>query len=370
MMVKILLRVGIALLVMIVFLAASLYATLYNVVHGASPTVRDMLVQSAMQASATKWLPGLFLDEYLIGEIISSSAAMEMVDIADLLPAPVQAPAQYGLLPEDEEVGLPLPDPWENAIGGMKLEIYIGPTFKAYILLVRDPARVFTAKPKGKLGKGRYGIQVHDVLKFGGIAAAINGGGFYDPGGRGAGGQPLGLTYSEGECVWEDKEELTFIGFDKNDRLIVEHALKRVQADELGVRDGVCFQDNSTLIRAEDGLVTAYYSDADSSLAQRTAIGQRADGTVILMVTEGRTAAYLGANRNDIINAMLYFDAVTAGMLDGGSSTVMCYPDYYEKYDVDTSNLNRYQKLGLLNSTRSFVPTRALPTYFAVKSYE
>jgi exopolysaccharide biosynthesis protein len=360
-------RAAITLLVVVVFFAASLYLSLYHIVNGPSPTVRDMLVQAALQASATKWLPGLFLDEALIAEIVSSGAVLEMVDVADLRPLPAPQPTNSA---EDTQEKPPAPDPWENATDGLLLETYIGPTFKAYILLVRDPARVFIAKPQGKLGKERYGIQVFDVLKMAGVAAAINGGGFYDPDGHGTGGQPLGLTYAAGECVWDDKAALTFIGFDQSGRLLVEHALTREQADVLGVRDGVCFQDNSTLIRTEEGAVKAYYSDADNSLAQRTAIGQREDGTVLLMVTEGRTAAYLGANRNDVINAMLYFDAVTAAMLDGGSSTVMCYPAYFENYPADDANLNKYQKMGLLNSTRSFVPLRPLPTYFAVKNYE
>jgi exopolysaccharide biosynthesis protein len=363
---KILHRVIVSLLLLLLVLTVALYATLYNVVNGPSPTVRDMLVQATMQASATKWLPGLFLDETLVREIVSASAALEMVDIEDLRPAPLTAPAATAQGEEDQ----PPPDLWEDAIDGLKLETYLGPTFKAYVLLVQNPARVFVVKPPGKLGKERYGLQVFDALKLPGVAAAINGGGFYDPDGHGSGGQPLGLTYADGECVWEDTEKLTFIGFDQNNCLLIEQALTRVQADSAGVRDGVCFQNNSTLIRMEGGALTAYYSDADNSLAQRTAIGQRADGTVILMVTEGRTAAYLGANRNDIINAMLCFEAVTAAMLDGGSSTVMCYPDYYEKYEVDKTNLNKYQKMGLLNSTRSFVPPRALPTYFAVKSYD
>ncbi|MCL1922239.1 MAG: phosphodiester glycosidase family protein, partial [Kiritimatiellaeota bacterium] len=201
--------------------------------------------------------------------------------------------------------------------------------------------------------------------------AVINGGGFYDPDGSGMGGVPLGLTYSEGRCVWEDTDFYTFIGFDRDDRLVVvNEGLTRQEADALGIRDGVCFEQDSALVSMHDGELTAHYSDARTSLAQRTAIGQAADGTVILMVTEGRTAAYLGANHNDMVNAMLYYHAVSAGMLDGGSSAAMGYSGYIEKYDMDTTTLNWYQKLGMVNSARSFIPPRPLPTYFGVKSDE
>ena len=55
----------------------------------------------------------------------------------------------------------------------------------------------------------------------------------------------------------------------------------------------------------------------------RTAIGQTADGTVLLLVIEGRQADSLGATYNDIIDIMLKNGAVTAANLGGGSQSHM-----------------------------------------------
>ena len=84
------------------------------------------------------------------------------------------------------------------------------------------------------------------------------------------------------------------------------------------------------------------------------------------MVTDGRTASSLGATRNDIIDLMLSYGAVTAGMLDGGSSAMMYYEDYFTKYNIDTSNLDEYQLKGLTNKYKAFTKPRRMPTYFLV----
>ena len=55
----------------------------------------------------------------------------------------------------------------------------------------------------------------------------------------------------------------------------------------------------------------------------RTAIGQREDGAILLLVVNGRQIDSRGATLDDIIEIMLSFGAVNASNLDGGSSTLM-----------------------------------------------
>jgi exopolysaccharide biosynthesis protein len=176
----------------------------------------------------------------------------------------------------------------------------------------------------------------------------------------------MGLTYSRGECVWEDSLYRTFIGFDENDKLIVTEPMTKSNAEKLGIRDGVSFQNGNTLMISDNGEVVIHYSDYNTGTAQRTAIGQKADGTIIMLVTDGRTAASLGATKNEVIDIMVQYGAVTAGMLDGGSSSLMYYENYYEKYNVDESTLDEYQKKGLVNTYKAFTTPRRLPTFICV----
>jgi exopolysaccharide biosynthesis protein len=372
---KVLRRIGVTLLVTVAFVLVSVYATLYNIANGPSPTVRNILVQAAEQASATKWLPGLFLDAGLVAEIVDAGMVTDTLQISDILPyqpspdnivSVVASVTQSSLDPSPDQSPEPAYDPWDEEGDGMKLVTYLGDTFKAYVLLVRDPSRVYTAISNKGFSEDNRGVTAAELMKYEPIAAAINGGGFYDPDGVGKGGLPLGLVYSGGECVWDDGENLTFVGMDKDDRLVARNSLTREEADELGIRDGCCFLRNNVLISSEDGEVTAHYANASTSMSQRAAIGQAEDGTIILMVTEGRSALYLGAKRNDIINAMLYFGAVTAAMLDGGSSTVMLYPGYHEKYGIDEATLSANQKQGIVFIGHPQGRARTIPTFFAV----
>ena len=85
-----------------------------------------------------------------------------------------------------------------------------------------------------------------------------------------------------------------------------------------------------------------------------------------MLVTDGRTASSLGATHNDVIDIMVEHGAVTAAMLDGGSSAMMYYENYYEKYDYDYDSLDQYQKRGLVNKYKAFTTPRHMPTFFMV----
>ncbi len=359
------------------FVVFTLFAVLQTIATGPSETVRDLLVLSAMQASATKWVPGLFLDDAVVDEIVSKSEDVK-VDVIpmDSLVKPTPTPDTDDSVDTDntpstdgeatdESTPPPTVDEWADAIDGMKYETYTGTTYKAYILLVKDPSRLMVGT-SSDYKSGKKGMRIFDIAEKYGAIAAINAGEFSDTNGQGTGDNPIGLTYSQGECVWDDGAWRTFIGFDKNNNLIAKNKMTREEADLLGIRDAVSFQTGNVLISNDGVSVSLHYAEGNTGTAQRTAIGQRADGTVILIVTDGRTASSLGATRNDIIDLMLSYGAVTAGMLDGGSSAMMYYKDYYTKYGIDTSGFDEYQLQGLTNRYKAFTKPRRMPTYFLV----
>ncbi|MBO7245702.1 MAG: phosphodiester glycosidase family protein, partial [Clostridia bacterium] len=188
--------------------------------------------------------------------------------------------------------------------------------------------------------------------------------------GSSPGNVPLGITYSQGECVWDDNAYRTFIGIDKNNRLVVKEGMTKEEAEALNIRDGVCFQNGNVLITNENGKVQLHYSEGNVGAAQRTAIGQRADGTILLVVTDGRSAASIGASRNDIIDLLVSQGAVVAGMLDGGTSSLMYFDNYISRYHIDESTLDQYQLQGIVNKYKAFIPPRTMPTYFVVAKQE
>ena len=257
-------------------------------------------------------------------------------------------------------------DKWANAKDGILYETYSGSTFKAYIVLVRDPSRIFTGVSSENYATATEGITVFKAAEKYNALVAINGGEFADGGGMGTGYAPVGLTYSKGSCVWNDGARRTFIGFTNENKLVVSETMTKDLADSMGMRDGVSFFLGNSLITCENDVVTRYYEDNNNGTAQRTAIGQTADGTVIMAVTDGRSASSIGATHNDMVDLMMSYGAVTAGMLDGGSSSVMYYRDFHEKLGIDYESLDQYGKQGLVNNYVAFTSPRRCPTYFIV----
>lgn len=338
----------------LLFVIISVYTLVFAVAHGPSETVRDLLVQAADQASATKWVPYLFLDKSTVKEILEQGEVVsrEVISLQDY--------ADKG----DDKVTNEKNE-WEGTQDGLQFFTVKGATYTAYMMIVKDPSRVFVGT-SSDFKSGKQGINIFDAAAKYGAIAAINAGEFSDPGGVGTGDNPIGLTYSQGNCVWNDGQKRTFIGIDKNDRLVVSEPMTKAKAEELGIRDAVSFQRGNVLITNDGDNITLHRADGNTGTAQRTAIGQRADGAIILLVTDGRTASSIGATHNDVIDIMVEYGAVTAGMLDGGSSAMMYYENYFDKYGYDVEKLDKYQKRGLVNKYKAFTTPRKMPTFFMV----
>lgn len=348
---RICLSIGTALLLIIV----AALVLLWSVANGPSPALRDKLVLSAMQASATKWVPGVFLDDATVQQIVDNSQIIssDVISAEDYI---------TDVKTEDEAK-----DEWADAIDGMKYMTVSGPTYKAYVLLIRDPSRVFVGvSSDNNFVNAAYGMKIFDIAEKYGAVAAINAGEFLDVGGQGTGAAPIGITYSRGNMVWNDSHKRTFIGFDRDNKLVVKEGMTQSEAESLGIRDGVCFQTGNVLIENDGENITLNYADSNTGTAQRTAIGQRADGTVIMIVTDGRSASSLGATHNDMIDMMVEYGAVSAGKLDGGSSSLMYYENYFDKYETDKTQLDQYQQMGLVNKYKAFTTPRRMPTFFCV----
>ena len=109
---------------------------------------------------------------------------------------------------------------------------------------------------------------------------------------------------------------LYLIGLNKDNLLVVKDIDGMSAADfesyvnEAGIRDAVAFQEESSdsnnhfvplIINNEARVLKGQGSGANP----RTAIGQRADGAILLLVTDGRGASgHLGATASDLISVM------------------------------------------------------------------
>ena len=316
----------------------------YVAFRGPSRTVGDLLTVSMLETSALKFVPHIFYSDAQVQEIIERNQVAEtdtetdtsMIVISGPEDASAQAAAAAAQVPEPENL----------LVSEDGIEIYriTGATFNGYMMIVQDPSRVTVGVCRENFNS-KPGLRVHEIAQRYGAIGAVNGGGFSDDGGVGNGGRPTGLVVSGGKVLHKSGsgEHNVVAGFNKKNVLIVGR-MTSAEAEEKGIRDALAFGP-ALIVNGE----AAQVKGASSGLNPRTAIGQRADGAVLLMVIDGRTASSLGATYADMITVLLEYGAINALNLDGGSSSLMVYKDEY------------------LNKGVILTGSRNIPTAFIVK---
>lgn len=274
------------------------FAAVTVICKGPSTQARGLFVSTVMETSAAKFLAKLYFSEAEIDAIQQQNAVIEVDLVTD----------DTAIAPEEPEDSQP-----EIAV-----EDVSGGTFKGKMMIVRDPKRLYV----GASGpyNGEAGKKLEDLVQSHGAVAGINAGGFEDEKGMGNGGTPIGIVISGGQLVFGSRSATTsVIGFDGNGKLIVGR-MTAAAALEKGVQEAVSF--GPVLIANGQ---PAPVAGTGGGLNPRTAIGQRADGSVLLLVIDGRQSHSLGASYKDCQTVMLRYGAVNAANLDGGSSTLMIY---------------------------------------------
>ena len=317
-----------------VLLVVFLYFAMFMICKGPSETARNLFVLSVRETSAVGFLADMFLSEEEIASIEARPAEdlqgtdtslIEMNSNTQKSDTPVAD--QWGYIDEDNDGIIIVPVAGESFVGKM--------------MIVLDPSRVVLGCVPETIG-GR-GYTVEEFALMNDAVAAINGGGFADPNGQGNGSMPNTAVVVDGQIHCEEIGVGDgFVGIDSNNILHVGFTSTR-QLKEWDIQQGTGY--GPVLVSNGEAL------DPDSlvsGLNPRTAIGQRSDGAMLLLVIEGRQATSLGATYQDEADVMLEFGAVNACNLDGGSSSLMWYEGEY------------------INNSASVIGIRDIPTSFVV----
>ena len=354
---RIIRRFFLVLFTVVILAVAALVLVMNLVFNGPSVTARDTLTMSLIEASATKWVPALFIGEDTVDEIrnykIEGSGLED--DVTDTTKVIIQA----------NNVITGQSNEWDNYPDGIRIERRSGDTYNAHIMIVKDPARVYMGTSTEKFSTAIPGKRITEVMaENADVIAAINAGAFNDDGTASStvGSTPLGLVMSGGNCVWTSGKQPGlegFAGFNEDNILVVSKTnLSQAEAEKLKIRDGCCF--GPVLIMNGEVNLEAY--NDKSGFNPRTAIGQRADGAVIFVCIDGRQAGSMGGYYSNIIDIMQEYGAVNACTMDGGSSSVMMYRDVNGKLGTagETVMVNNYS---LLQSQ-----PRRMPNFWLVRA--
>ena len=334
---------------------AALVLVMNLIFKGPSPTAQERLTMSLIEASATKWIPALFIGEERVAEITSAESGSSLTDdVTDTSQVIIQKDSAISTSSNE----------WDNYPDGIRIESYAGDTYNAHIMIVRDPSQVYMGISTESFSTSIPGKRLNAVMEEENVLAGVNAGAFNDDGTASStvGSCPLGLVMSGGKCVWTSGKQPGlegFAGFTNDDVLVVSTTnLTKAQAEEMNIRDGCCF--GPVLIMNGEVNMEAY--NMNSGFNPRTAIGQRADGAVIFVCVDGRQAGSIGGTYADVIDIMVEYGAVNACNMDGGSSSIMYYRDTYGRYG-EAGQVQRINSYSLLQSE-----PRRMPNYWLVKA--
>lgn len=330
---RFLLRLLLILLSTILLLAAFLYGVMFLLCRGPSPTAKELFVLSTSETSAIGFLPRLYLSAGEIDAILSRPAEAELqssdtslVTVSQPQPEDRKLPDAWGYVDEDEDGIIYVPVTGEGFVGHM--------------LIVLDPSRVIM----GCIPESFYirGYTLEELVDYYDAVAGINGGDFPDEDGMGSGNCPEHTVVFKGKIYPAGGQGKGFAGLDA-DGILHVGTFTREELEEQSIQYGTSY--GPTLVI--DGEMVDPES-LHSGVNPRTAIGQRSDGAILMLVITGRQPNSLGATYADEAAVMLKFGAVNATNLDGGSSSLMWFDG------------------GYVNSPSTFVGIRRIPTSFLV----
>ncbi|MBR2338770.1 MAG: phosphodiester glycosidase family protein [Clostridia bacterium] len=312
-------RVLVSILTFVLVLAVTLFVSLDMICGDTSPKAKQTFVTTILETGQLKFLASWFLSPEEIQAVVDSNSMDKMDETID-----------SGLVTIDPDASD------EQDIEIIKIP---GRTFEATLMKVKDPSRISLASiyPWRQLG-----ITLDEFVKENDAVAGINGGLYASS--NNTGGRPYGVVVSNGEIQLNEPNQfkgLVLIGFTEDNLLeiISVEGMSKQEVKEMietkKIRDAVTFQEESS--DANNHFVQLVINGKPrgmngmgSGLNPRTAIGQCADGSVLLLVTDGRgKSGHLGASASDLIDIMMEYGAVNAANLDGGSSSCMYYEDEY-----------------------------------------
>lgn len=289
---------GITVLAIVVFL----YGVMAVLCLGPSKTARTQFVLSVQETSAIGFLANWFCSDEEIAKIKEDNSGKDSNETSDA-----------SLVVIDSESNEDIPD--------IQVIDVKGSTYKGKLMIVKDPSRLFV----GTIGGFREGngMVVANIARRYDAIAGVNGGEFVD-GETTWTGMPVGLVMVDGKVLNGNQDTTYHVTGITYDYKLVVGNMTAAMAKENNIRDCVSISNSIGPFLVVNGNPQDV-SGIGGGINPRTAIGQTADGSILLLAIDGRMANSLGASFSDLQDIMLQYGAVNASTMDGGTSTQMYY---------------------------------------------
>ena len=275
--------------------------------------IRDFLITNAMPTMSHKYLARTFYSNKTIKEVLNSNKVIELEDSTD--PTKIDFTklvdtGHYSSIYEEQV----LKRNKDNDL--YKIITVEEDGYKAYIAVIYDSKRVHLVNSSNS-GKQK----IDEIAEENDAKVAINASGYTY--GKNYPKMPPGAVIMDGRIasnVGKPYYGGGIVGFNEDGvlMLINDTATAAINA---GMVQGMEF--GPFLI--VNGKMANIKGDGGWGKAQRTAIAQRKDGIVLLLVSDGRqyNKGIIGMSMKQIATLLLKYGAYNASNLDGGNSAIM-----------------------------------------------
>ena len=275
--------------------------------------IRDFLITNAMPTMSHKYIARTFYSNKTIKEVLNSNKVIELEDSTD--PTKIDFTklvdtGHYSSIYEEQVLKR------EKGNDLYKIITVEEDGYKAYIAVIYDSKRVHLVSSSNS-GKQK----IDEIAEENNAKIAINASGYTY--GKNYTKIPSGAVIMDGRIasnVGKPYYGGGIVGFNEDGvlMLINDTATAAINA---GMVQGMEF--GPFLI--VNGKMADIKGDGGWGKAQRTAIAQRKDGIVLLLVSDGRqyNKGIIGMSMKQIATLLLKYGAYNASNLDGGNSAIM-----------------------------------------------
>ncbi len=284
----------------------------FFVAYGPFSFFRDWFVTTSMTTMTHKYFAYTLYSEKMIDEVLDNNKIIETEDSTDASKISFNEnfdPGTYESIYEEQVLKR---DPGNDIY---KVVDISGKNWRGKMVVVYDPSRLKLVFSKKYGSSGEY---LSTMAKNNKALVAMNASGVYHPNHQN---RVTGVAILDGKVYATGKKINKgggLIGFTKDNVLM----LTKKSAKE-AIEDGMdrAVQFGPFLI--VNGKMSQFKGNGGWGIANRSAIGQRQDGIVLLMAIDGRSSKSAGISIKELAEVFQKYKAYNASNLDGGGSSAL-----------------------------------------------
>ncbi len=284
----------------------------FFVVYGPYSFFRDWFVTTAMTTMSHKYFAYTLYSEKTIEKVLDENKIIESEDPTDTSKISFNADFEKDSYESIYEEQVLKRDEGNDIYKVVDIE---GDTWNGKMVVVYDPSKLQLVFSSKYGSKGEY---LSTMAERNNALVAMNASGVYHPNGqnRVTGTAILnGKVYAKGKDIYKGGG---LIGFTKDNILM----LTKKSANE-AIADGMDRAVEFGPFLIVNGIMAEFKGNGGWGIANRSAIGQRQDGIVLLMAINGRSSKSPGISMKELAEVFQKYNAYNAANLDGGGSSAL-----------------------------------------------